>query len=239
VALGLKAYTSFTEISSDPAIAASLQAAYGSVDKLDLWIGGLAENHGQGAMVGETFQIIIANQFEALRDGDRLWYENQGFDRRTLNQINDTQLSDLILLNTDVEHIQNDVFRYVDRHGSDSVVDPSVRQLLVGKDGADILLGGDRNDILVAGLGNQQLTGGGGRDQFVLSQAGIQATITDFTPGEDRLVFEQALNRDQLTQGLSITPQGGDLLLSFQGTNLTLVGLSASQLHPGDLLAKL
>ncbi len=239
VALGLKAYTSFTEISSDPAIAASLQAAYGSVDKLDLWIGGLAENHGQGAMVGETFQIIIANQFEALRDGDRLWYENQGFDRRTLNQINDTQLSDLILLNTDVEHIQNDVFRYVDRHGSDSVVDPSVRQLLVGKDGVDILLGGDRNDILVAGLGNQQLTGGGGRDQFVLSQAGIQATITDFTPGEDRLVFEQALNRDQLTQGLSITPQGGDLLLSFQGTNLTLVGLSASQLHPGDLLAKL
>jgi hypothetical protein len=239
VALGLKAYTSFTEISSDPAIAASLQEAYGSVDKLDLWIGGLAENHGRGAMVGETFQVIIANQFEALRDGDRLWYENQGFDRRTLNQINDTQLSDLILLNTDVEHIQNDVFRYVDRHGSDSVVDPSVRQLLVGKDGADILLGGDRNDILVAGLGNQQLTGGGGRDQFVLSQAGIQATITDFTPGEDRLVFEQALNRDQLTQGLSITPQGGDLLLSFQGTNLTLVGLSASQLHPGDLLAKL
>ncbi|NBQ21917.1 MAG: calcium-binding protein, partial [Synechococcaceae bacterium WB6_3B_236] len=93
----------------------------------------------------------------------------------------------------------------MDRHGSDSVVDPSVRQLLIGKDGSDILVGGNENDILVAGLGNQQLTGGGGRDQFVLSQGGIQARVTDFTPGQDRLVFEQALTRDQLTQGLSIS----------------------------------
>ena len=239
VALGLKAYTSFAEISSDASIAASLEAAYGSVDNLDLWIGGLAENHGQGAMVGETFQIIIANQFEALRDGDRLWYENQGFDRRTLDQINDTKLSDLILLNTDVKHIQDDVFRYVDRHGSDSVVDPTVRQLLIGKDGSDILVGGNENDILVAGLGNQQLTGGGGRDQFVLSQGGIQAQVTDFTAGQDRLVFEQALNRDQLTQGLSITSQGANLLVSFQGANVTLVGVTANQLRPDDILAKL
>jgi len=239
VALGLKAYTSFAEITSDASIAASLQAAYGSVDNLDLWIGGLAENHGQGAMVGETFQIIIANQFEALRDGDRLWYENQGFDRRTLDQINDTKLSDLILLNTDVKHIQDDVFRYVDRHGSDSVVDPSVRQLLIGKDGSDILVGGNENDILVAGLGNQQLTGGGGRDQFVLSQGGIQARVTDFTPGQDRLVFEQALTRDQLTQGLSISGQGANLLVSFQGANVTLVGVGANQLRPDDILAKL
>jgi len=239
VALGLKAYSSFAEITSDASIAASLQAAYGSVDNLDLWIGGLAENHGQGAMVGETFQIIIANQFEALRDGDRLWYENQGFDRRTLDQINDTKLSDLILLNTDVKHIQDDVFRYVDRHGSDSVVDPSVRQLLIGKDGSDILVGGNENDILVAGLGNQQLTGGGGRDQFVLSQGGIQARVTDFTPGQDRLVFEQALTRDQLTQGLSISGQGANLLVSFQGANVTLVGVGANQLRPDDILAKL
>jgi hypothetical protein len=239
VALGLKAYTSFAEITSDASIAASLQAAYGSVDNLDLWIGGLAEKHGQGAMVGETFQIIIANQFEALRDGDRLWYENQGFDRRTLDQINDTKLSDLILLNTDVKHIQDDVFRYVDRHGSDSVVDPSVRQLLIGKDGSDILVGGNENDILVAGLGNQQLTGGGGRDQFVLSQGGIQARVTDFTPGQDRLVFEQALTRDQLTQGLSISGQGANLLVSFQGANVTLVGVGANQLRPDDILAKL
>lgn len=239
VALGLKAYSSFAEITSDASIAASLEAAYGSVDNLDLWIGGLAEDHGQGAMVGETFQIIIANQFEALRDGDRLWYENQGFDRRTLDQINNTKLSDLIQLNTDVKHIQDDVFRYVDRHGSDSVVDPTVRQLLIGKDGSDILVGGNENDILVAGLGNQQLTGGGGRDQFVLSQGGIQAQVTDFTAGQDRLVFEQALTRDQLTQGLSISSQGSNLLVSFQGANVTLVAVSANQLRPDDILAKL
>src|SRR6185369_10651103 len=52
VALGFAAYTDFDQITSDPMTAAALKTAYGSVDAIDLWTGGLAENHAAGALVG-------------------------------------------------------------------------------------------------------------------------------------------------------------------------------------------
>ena len=56
-------------------------------------------------------------QFEALRDGDRFWFENQGFDAKTLSEIKGTTLADIILRNTDTKHIQDDVFvTYVAAH---------------------------------------------------------------------------------------------------------------------------
>ena len=234
-ALGLTPYTSFTQISSDPAVAAALEAAYGNIDNIDLWIGGLAEDHVNKGMVGETFQLIIADQFEALRDGDRLWYENQGFDRNTLNQINNTSLSDLIKLNTDTKYIQAEVFEYSERRVSTSAPEnPLAPQLIIGVDGIDNLIGGDANDILVAGLGNQKLKGGAGRDKFVLIQPGIQAQILDFSPGIDQLVFEQASNRNQLNRGISITRQGANTLLNFGGSDVTLIGILPHQIRPGD-----
>ena len=66
---------------------ANLQQVFGTVDNVDLFIGGLAEDHAPGAMVGATFETIIGEQFENLRDGDRLWWQNQGFDDATINQI--------------------------------------------------------------------------------------------------------------------------------------------------------
>ena len=83
-ALGLTPYIDFNQITSDPATIANLQQAFGSVDKVDLWTGGFAESHAPGALVGPTFQAIIAQQFTALRDGDRLYFEDQGFDADTL-----------------------------------------------------------------------------------------------------------------------------------------------------------
>jgi Ca2+-binding RTX toxin-like protein len=236
VALGLAAYTSFTQISSDLEVATSLQAAYGDINQVDLWIGGLAEDHVNGGMVGQTFNVIISNQFQALRDGDRLWYENQGFDRNTLNQINNTSLSDLIKLNTDTKYIQADVFEYSERRvGTSAPENPLAPQLIIGVDGIDNLIGGDANDILVAGLGNQKLKGGAGRDKFVLSQPGLQAQVLDFSPGIDQLVFEQASNRNQLNRGISITRQGANTLLNFGGADVTLIGILPNQIRPGDL----
>ena len=50
--------TSFAAITSDAATAAALKAAYGDVNNVELWIGGLAENHLPGAMVGRTFDLM-------------------------------------------------------------------------------------------------------------------------------------------------------------------------------------
>jgi hypothetical protein len=108
-AYGLKPYTSFAQISSDPTVQADLKALYGSVGNVELFVGGLAENHAPGSSVGSTFGAIIADQFERVRDGDRLWYQNT-FSGSDLKAIQNTTLADLIAANTGTKNLQNDVF---------------------------------------------------------------------------------------------------------------------------------
>lgn len=106
-ALGLSAKTSFEQISSDPEVQSRLAAAYESTEDIDLWVGGLAEDAHQTAMVGEVFYFIIKNQFEALRDGDRFWYK-EDLNRNDIRQVERTRLSDIIRRNTTIGREIND-----------------------------------------------------------------------------------------------------------------------------------
>lgn len=109
VAYGLDPVSSFDEISSNPEVVAALQATYDSVDDIDLWVGGLAEDHVAGSSMGELFRTIIADQFTRLRDGDRFWYQNL-FTGRQLEAIEQTSLSDIIERNTGITSLQENVF---------------------------------------------------------------------------------------------------------------------------------
>ena len=179
IALHLKPYTSFDQITSDHDTATALAQAYnGDINSVDLWTGGLAENHVPGAMVGQTFEKIIAGQFEALRDGDRFWYQNEGFDQKTLAQIENTKLSDIIERDTDTGHMQADAFVFYDRHsgtaGGIASEDPNAPQLVIGSNGTDTLVGGPKNDVLVAGTGHQTMTGMAGCRYFRIRQRSNQ-----------------------------------------------------------------
>ena len=108
--MGLSRVTSFQEINSDPEIQMKLQEAYGNVDSIDLWAGGLAEEPLAGSHLGELFQLIIKTQFEALRDGDRFWYERK-LGTSELNEVRSTRLSDVIRRNTGIgAELQDNVF---------------------------------------------------------------------------------------------------------------------------------
>ncbi len=110
-ALGLAAYTSFGQITNDPVLQHNLQTVYGNVNNLDLFMGGLAETHAFGADVGPTFRAIIAKQFQALRAGDRFFWQNEGFDSQTTATISSTTLAQIILRNTNTTSQQGNVFR--------------------------------------------------------------------------------------------------------------------------------
>ena len=109
VAYGLPKVTSFAEITSDAAVQASLQQAYGSVDKLDLWVAGLAEKHLPGSSLGETFTRILVDQFSRLRDGDRYWYQN-ALPANAVRDVQKNSLADVIRRNTQLTNLQPDVF---------------------------------------------------------------------------------------------------------------------------------
>jgi hypothetical protein len=107
---GLPAVTSFAQITSDPTVQAQLQAVYGSVNNIDVFVGGMAEDHVPGAMLGPLFEAIIKDQFQRLRAGDRFWYENGQFTSSELAQIRSTSLADIIERNTAITGLQANVF---------------------------------------------------------------------------------------------------------------------------------
>jgi peroxidase len=110
-AMGLAPYTSFAQLSSDPILQSSFQTVYGDIGNVDLFTGGLAEKHAPGAAVGPTFQAIIADQFEALRSGDRFFWLNQGFNQPLASAISNTTLGAIIMRNTDTTAtLQQNVF---------------------------------------------------------------------------------------------------------------------------------
>jgi len=108
-AYGLPRVTSFAQISSNPATAAALQAAYGSVSNIDLWVGGLAEDHSSRGSLGPLFTRIVADQFARLRDGDRFYYENS-LRGPQLDQVRHATLARVIRANTALTSIQPNAF---------------------------------------------------------------------------------------------------------------------------------
>ena len=74
-AMGLRPKANLGEISVDPLVRQRLATAYRSVEDVDAWVGGLAEDPRPGALVGELVSAVLKAQFEALRDGDRYWYQ--------------------------------------------------------------------------------------------------------------------------------------------------------------------
>ncbi len=97
-------------------LAARLKAVYGSVDKTDALVGMMSEPQARGSELGELQLTMWRDQFEALRDGDRFFFQNQpvlgeikqrfGIDFRV-------GLADIIAADTDIRRgdLDDDVFR--------------------------------------------------------------------------------------------------------------------------------
>ncbi len=110
--LGLGRYDLFEEIVSDQTEAFKMETLYeGDIDNIDPWVGMLAEEHMPGALMGETVMEIMKRQFTALRDGDRFYYKNDPyFSLAEIEAINATTLHDIIMQNTEITLMQENVF---------------------------------------------------------------------------------------------------------------------------------
>jgi len=110
VAMGLEPKSSFAEVTSDSIVQERLASVYGSVDEIDVWVAGLAEDPVNQGLVGELIFTVVRLQFESLRDGDRFWYER--LPDQVLRDVEGVRLSDIIRRNTNIgNEIPNNVFR--------------------------------------------------------------------------------------------------------------------------------
>ncbi|NNM22851.1 MAG: T9SS type A sorting domain-containing protein [Flavobacteriaceae bacterium] len=115
--LFLAPHPDFQSLTSDPTLQAALSTVYGGdINKVDPWIGFMSEDHLSNAIVGEGLHAILKTQFGLLRDGDRFYYENDpAFTSRELEEIKNTKLSEILLRNTTIETLQENVFIAVPR----------------------------------------------------------------------------------------------------------------------------
>jgi hypothetical protein len=163
-AYGLARVTSFADITDNVEVQQALEALYGTVDNIDLWVGGLAEDHVAGSTLGELNTTIIADQFERLRDGDRFWYQ-RAFSGSQLAEIERTTLSNIIQRNTTVNNLQSNVFFFKAEISGTAYVDVNANGRHDFRDtalrGTTIELVNDEGDVI-----DSTVTGRDGRYRF-------------------------------------------------------------------------
>ncbi|WP_367256307.1 retention module-containing protein [Pseudomonas sp. stari2] len=110
---------------------------------------------------------------------------------------------------------------------NDTLTGDNNNNVINGGLGNDILNGGGGDDLLIGGMGNNTLTGGPGADTFQwLKGNSGHDTVTDFTPGTDKL------DLSQLLQGENGTAASLDDYLHF-----TVTGSGASVVTSIDVSA--
>ncbi|MCB9284921.1 MAG: T9SS type A sorting domain-containing protein [Lewinellaceae bacterium] len=127
VALGLPAHTSFSDISSNPAFASTLQSLYSDPNNVELWVGLLAEDPLPNSVFGPTLHDLLQAQFASLRDGDRFYYKNDpALSQDDLDLIENTTMRDIVLRNTQIPVLQQEVFLAMPHEMLCQSNDPSV-----------------------------------------------------------------------------------------------------------------
>jgi len=111
IAYGLAPVAGFAEITGDVTVQTRLEAVYGNVNDLDVWVGALAEDHVPGTLVGELLHAALSDQFRRLRDGDPNWYQNR-LSPPAARMIETQTLAKVIARNTELrrEDLQPNVF---------------------------------------------------------------------------------------------------------------------------------
>ncbi|XP_077442382.1 eosinophil peroxidase [Vanacampus margaritifer] len=97
-------------------LARKLLQLYGTPANIDVWMGGVAEPFVRGGRVGPLFACMIATQFQKIRQGDRLWYENPGvFSARQRASLFTATMSRIICDNTGIRSVPRDAFNVISR----------------------------------------------------------------------------------------------------------------------------
>ena len=231
---GLNPVDSFSDITSDSQLQTQLASLYDSVDNIDAFVGLMAEDHVYGAAVGETIRAVLVNQFVALREGDRFYYENT-FSPEEIALIEDTTLSDIIRRNTDTTIIQDNAFSLFNKGTieSETLNGGLGQDTIYGHGGDDLINGYAADDLLFGNVGNDTLVGGNGKDTILggndddLLKGNNDNDLLYGNAGTDRLLGQSGA--DTLLGG-----DGNDLLYGNTEDDSLMGNGGDDQLFGGD-----
>ena len=126
---------------------------YRSVEDIDPFTGGVAEDPVPGGVVGATFACIIRKQFQNIRDGDRFFFTHsqygtsRGLSPALREMVRRRTLTDILCDNIPVEQLPRSVFNIssekvncAERNQLDVSTLTSELDLMLGKDEEPVCL---------------------------------------------------------------------------------------------------
>ena len=164
-ALGLGTIDDFSDLPFTPDVIERFEAAYETVDQIDLWVGGISEiADDHGGLLGPTLTALVAEQFGASREGDRFFY------------LADSELADLEILAPDIDFTDTEtsvlgqIFSDNVEHDLFIPEDPFISPIentIFGDGAPNILLGSNLNDLIDGFGGDDEIQGRGGDDTLL------------------------------------------------------------------------
>jgi len=115
----------------------------------------------------------------------------------------------------------------------------SLGNYLIGNRGDNRLVGLAGNDVFAGGAGDDVIIGGDGGDVFYFKPDADREIITDFTDGEDLLIYLGTSAFDTLENLLAnhVEQRGDDLVISNNGTEMILRNVDKADLTAADFTA--
>ena len=234
VALGLKPVTSFAQITSNVQVQNELQQAYGNVNNIDAFEGGLAENHVPGSDMGQLFTTILVNQFTRLRSGDRFFYLNETWNQDELKIFQQgNTLGKIIEANTSVRNLQSDVFVFQASISGTVLLAPGGAPHGIGPQGLagiTVKLEDSSGDVLATTVTNRQ-------GQYTFNQLSGPAASLENAPGVSAtgsynvvLVLPSGLQQISPAPSSVVISRGGS---SVNGVNFVVTEVGQHLPSPG------
>lgn len=202
------------------------------IDRVDLWVGGLAEKHINGGMVGQTFWVVLHEQFDRLQEADRFYYKDrlEAFDFYD-EFIDGQSFADIIARNTGLNGLPEDIFfadlEYADNEDDEDNHDDDDEDDEENDGGGEGNLPDDDDDDVP----NDNNTGGGST-----TPQPIAAKTLIGTSGNDTLLG--AAGNDTLLGGdgtdILVGEAGNDILRGEGGDDVILGGDGNDVASGGD-----
>ena len=117
-AYGLPRKTTFAQITSNQVLAKALEAVYTTVDSVEMWPGGLAEDKAADSQLGELFSTVVCNQLIRTRASDSFYFELPGqLSPAEVTEIRNTRFADIVARNTPLSRNIMSTFMFAQEPG--------------------------------------------------------------------------------------------------------------------------
>lgn len=120
---------------------------------------------------------------------------------------------------------------------NDRITGDNAANTLIAGNGNDTIAGGGGNDVLWGQSGNDRLIGGLGADSFAFDLNAGADVIADWQNGMDRIMIRGGSYQGHVYDSfddLSIRAQGGNTVVHFGATTITLAGVAVGQMDASD-----